>query len=822
MSTDTVIKPQDGGEPGELEDAGGIQRGAILGRYTVLEALGTGGMGNVFAAWDPELHRRVAIKVLHGALMLSDVESRQRAHERLRLEAQVAARLTHPNVITMYDVGSVQDRVFIAMELIEGQTLMRWSSEPRPWRQTLEVYRQAGRGLAAAHRAGLVHRDFKPSNVMMAADGQVKILDFGLAKAIAAGLTEDSTSRGGDASAGTPLPQALLVKSTERHLGTPRFMSPEQKLGQPVDSRSDQFSFCVCLYEALYGSRPFAKDGNGSSGLTEPAGRLREPPQDTEVPRSIHHALERGLRIDPEQRHPSMDELIAELRVEPAVRRHWAPAAFAIASLALLAYLGLRPPSVDCHASSRYVETTWNKARQGSLRLIFERANVAGWERVSSAITAKVSRLNAMYVEACEATHLRGEQSSELLDRRIACLDDRVRAVEAQLQLLELGEPAILATAASSVGGLPGVAACADRKALLDLQPPPPEDELRGAVTAIREQLADALVLELAGRYGEALPLVTSALERAETTDYRPLVGEASLQKARVVGRLGDSGGMKSLLVDSISEALATSHRELLARAYSQLIVVGFLRGEVDEALEFSRMAKGTISSLSDRQDLEAERLFFLGMISMRQRRYGDAVDQYRRFLSLDRELSPPERTNALNNLAESLRELGQLSEALETFSQAESWLDHLSPQHHARFSLMCGKAEVHLAMGDIERAEQRARFCIEGIKRNLGREHPLYARVLMVQGQIYLETNRFDEAVEVLQRVTAIHLATPGYEARPLHRQLLLGRALWHQGEDRDAALAMIHQVAKSGEMPGGALAAAAAAAWLLEHGAD
>ncbi|MEM9553628.1 MAG: serine/threonine-protein kinase [Acidobacteriota bacterium] len=823
MSTFTVAGPRDGSEGRGSEDPGDVYRGAILGRYTVLEAIGTGGMGTVYAAWDPELRRRVAIKVLHGALMLSETAARRRAHERLRLEAQAAARLTHPNVVTVYDVGSVGDRLFIAMELVEGQTLTQFSSEPRPWRQTLEVYRQAGQGLAAAHRAGLVHRDFKPGNVMMAEDGQVKILDFGLAKAIGTGLAEEFASGIGASEDGGETPP-LRMTSTGKHLGTPRYMSPEQVLGQPVDSRSDQFSFCVSLYESLYGRLPFARDHHGPAVLAGPAGPVREPPQDAEVPRRIYLALERGLRVDPGERHPSMDDLLAELRLESGVRRRWTVAAAALAALALavlaVAYEGLRAPSMDCQASGRQLETTWSETRQGSLRRIFERANVAGWDPVSSAIDAKVQRLSAMYVEACEATHLRGEQSSELLDRRIACLDDRGRAVEAQLRLFERGRPEILATAVSSVAGLPGVVACADREALLDLQPPPPEDDLRATVTAIREHLADALVLELAGRYDEALPLVSSAVERAEATGYRPLVGEAALQKARVVGRLGDSTAMKSLLVDAVSEALATSHRELLAHAYLQLIVVGFLRGEVGDALEFSRMAQGTISSLSDRQDLEGRRLFYLGMISIREGRHGDAVDQYRRYLDLDLELSALERVTALNNLAESLRELGRLPEALEALAQAEPLVDLLAPQHELHFTLQCSEAEVHLAMGAFELAEQRMRVCLAGLQRKFGEEHPHFANLLTVQGQIYLETDRIEPAVAALERATAIHAATPGYEARPLRRQLLLGRALWRQGRDREAALAMIRQVAESGGMPGGTDPAAAASAWLLENG--
>ncbi|MEO1084733.1 MAG: serine/threonine-protein kinase [Acidobacteriota bacterium] len=367
MSTDTVTRPEGGEEP---KGGGGVRRGAALGRYTVLEAIGTGGMGNVFAAWDPELQRRVAVKVLHADLMLSDAESRRRAHERLRLEAQAAARLNHPNVVTMHDVGSVDDRIFIAMELVQGQTLKSWAKEPRPWRQTLEVYRGAGRGLAALHKAGLVHRDFKPGNVMMAEDGQVKILDFGLATGIGAELAEGSAP---PAAAGIATPAPRLT-SVGKRLGTPRYMSPEQVLGQTIDRRSDQFSFCVSLYEALYGELPAADGAGGGApkGPQSPERRPLEPPLDTVVPRRVHRVLERGLRVDPEERYPSMDELIAELRVESPARRHRTLAAVAVVALAIPAYFGLRTPSVDCRASGRHLETLWAESRRADLRRIVE------------------------------------------------------------------------------------------------------------------------------------------------------------------------------------------------------------------------------------------------------------------------------------------------------------------------------------------------------------------------------------------------------------------------------------------------------------------
>lgn len=832
MGTETTTRWQPQGEPtGDPEGTSSVRRGAILGRYTVLEAIGSGGMGNVFAAWDPELHRRVAIKVLHGDLMQS--EARQRAQERLRQEAQAAARLAHPNVVAIYDVGTVDERLFIAMELVEGQTLKQWLSEPRPWQETLEIFRQAGRGLAAAHLAGLVHRDFKPGNVMLADDGQVKILDFGLAKGMQGALeapldqpaapsqsAAPSQDAAEDDTATVLQPEVPLGTRTGQVMGTPRYMSPEQQLGRPVDHRSDQFSFCISLYQALYGCLPFVTESGEVPRSSALQGRLRTVPADSEVPPRLHGVLGRGLQTEPEARYASMDELLADLKSPSmAGRRAWIVAAGVLAML-VAAAIGLRPQAVECAASGDHLEEMWNGARRSSLQQLFTGAGVAdGWPGVATMVDGKVRALRSMYTEACEATHVRGEQSSELLDRRMACLDDRRRSTDALLRLFEQGRPEILSKAAESVGGLPSVAACADRQALTDLAPPPPTDTRLPPVNALRERLADAFALELAGRYGEALPLLQAALVEAEEVAYRPLVGEVHLQHARVVGRLGDSASMKAHLIDAASIALATHHRELLARAYLQLIIVGFLHGEIDQALVYGRLAEATISTLSGRQDLEAERLFYLGMISIRQGDLAAAKEQYEQYLTMQRELPPRQELTALNNYAEALRGLGELEAARRALLRAVPLTERLAPEHPMRYSILGGLGEVALAAGDLEEAEDYFRRSIAGLEVVYGPEHPHFANHLVHTGRLYFEDGRYDLAVEVLRRVTHIHQATPGYEHKPIERQWLLGRALWESGQDRPEALRWIRQAAAGSDVPGEEATAAEAAAWLDEH---
>ncbi|HSS03266.1 MAG TPA: protein kinase, partial [Kofleriaceae bacterium] len=257
-----------------------LEPGARFGRYLVLDWLGAGGMGVVYSAHDSELNRRIALKVLRN-----DSIDRLPIRDLLLAEAQAMAQLAHPNVVTVFEVGSVDDRVFLAMELIEGQTLAGWlRAASRKPSETLAMFVAAGRGLAAAHAAGLIHRDFKPENVLVGNDGRVCVTDFGLARA--APTRTDAAARDPSAPAAAGTPQTGLV-------GTLAYMAPEQYLGRSVDARADQFSFAVGLYEALYGERPYA------SPPVSGAPPVVSPPPVRGVPVALRPVLLRALRQNP-------------------------------------------------------------------------------------------------------------------------------------------------------------------------------------------------------------------------------------------------------------------------------------------------------------------------------------------------------------------------------------------------------------------------------------------------------------------------------------------------------------------------------------------
>lgn len=304
-----------------------FQRGEQVGRYLFLDAIGAGGMGVVFSAYDPNLGRKVAIKLLRAGGPLNANEARAR----LRREAQAIAQLNHPNVVAVYDVGATESGdVYVAMEFVDGDTLKEWLSRwDRSWRDIVDIFVQAGRGLAAAHEEGLLHRDFKPDNVLVGANGRPRVGDFGLARSL---LTPEEQI--------SPLPQlsaaahASPLTATGTVLGTPRYMPPEQLIGREIDARSDQFAFCVALYEALFRRHPLP--GETAVAMIERGARALPPPDGRKVPPVVVAAIMRGLDPEPSRRFHSMNALLGEL-TRPQLRRSKAWVAAALVGVAAVA-----------------------------------------------------------------------------------------------------------------------------------------------------------------------------------------------------------------------------------------------------------------------------------------------------------------------------------------------------------------------------------------------------------------------------------------------------------------------------------------------------
>ena len=311
--------------------------GLSVGRYAILEMIGQGGMGSVYIAHDPQLDRRVALKVVRA-----DRRSQGQLQLRMTREARAMAQVRHPNVVTVYDSGELTDGVFIAMELVDGETLAQWlAAKPRAWRDVLARFIDAGNGLAAAHAAGIVHRDFKPENVLVDRDGRVAVTDFGVAALRGDLVTAASTVVDDDAE-----PEVAMTR-TGSLLGTPRYMSPEQLRGERADARSDQFGFAVALYESLYGAPPFAGESLAELGLAV-EGQVPAPPRSTQVPASVHRALTRALAAAPARRFPSIGTLLVALGTSGRRSRRWLLAGVGlglVVATAAIAVLAVRSPA---------------------------------------------------------------------------------------------------------------------------------------------------------------------------------------------------------------------------------------------------------------------------------------------------------------------------------------------------------------------------------------------------------------------------------------------------------------------------------------------
>lgn len=299
---------------------------ATISRFTIDGKLGAGAMGVVLLATDPMLGRNVALK-----LMREGTAHDEERRKRFIREAQAAAKVVHDNVIVVHEVGTHDGQVYVAMEYVPGQTLAGWQHQ-KGWREIVETYARAGRGLAAAHDAGLVHRDFKPDNVLIGDDGRVRVTDFGLVASTDAIAVDGPTSSPG---------LGASLTHTGSIMGTPRYMAPEQHRAQPVDARADQYAFCVALYEALFGRPPFAGATYAELAASVLGGKLDPPPSSSEVPRELRAAITRGLSLDRNDRHASMHDLLRVLREvaatpAPAPRRSRRTLALAAAGTSLV------------------------------------------------------------------------------------------------------------------------------------------------------------------------------------------------------------------------------------------------------------------------------------------------------------------------------------------------------------------------------------------------------------------------------------------------------------------------------------------------------
>jgi predicted Ser/Thr protein kinase len=578
-------------EHGPGEDEPRLLPGDRVGRYVLLSLLGKGGMSVVYLGYDPELDRKVAIKLMRVTAL------GERGRARLQREAQALARLSHPNVVPVYDAGAVGDQAFVAMEFVEGKTLRKWLQGEHPWREKLAVMLDAGRGLAAAHAASLIHRDFKPDNVLIGDDKRVRVLDFGLARL--ASVIEGSVppSSGDDevpaSEGGVPLVPSSSrdiyeLTRADQLIGTPAYMAPEQMELKPVDERADQYAFSVTLYEALYGGRPHdvVRSSMGSQlstvSLSSRAGFTRVPrqtPKGARIPKWIRHAIARGMEEDPAARWPSMADMLRELTRDPNQRlRRIAAGVVAAAVVAggvLAVQRGQSRTRAMCKGGEARVEAVWGPAARTEVASAFARTGLS----YAATATGTTRHLLDKYAhdwatmqdDACAATRLRGEQSEEVLDLRAACLSDRLKEMTALVDVFRHADADTVQQASRAAEALAPLSYCADIAALRAPIPRPKDPATAAKVDLLQQRLAIVMANYQVGKVNDAAKLGDALLPDAIALAYRPLVADVHLWRARSFAELGDSDRSIPAFRDAFAESLAARSDRTLTDAATRL-----------------------------------------------------------------------------------------------------------------------------------------------------------------------------------------------------------------------------------------------------------
>jgi eukaryotic-like serine/threonine-protein kinase len=846
-----------------------LGRGASIGRYLILSLLGRGGMGEVYAAYDPELDRRVAVKLLHTA------RGAEGARRRLTREARALGKLSHPNVVQVHDVGEHEGDVFVAMELVDGPSLDAFcEGPPQPsWEEVLAAYLDAARGLAAAHEKGIVHRDVKPSNLLRGKDGRVRVADFGLAAARADDASPgreagDASADAPDAAPGraaggdvTPLEETIPALSdsdddaqltaTGAILGTPLYMAPEQYEGL-VSAASDQHSLCTALYQGLYGVLPFELQPGARlfAILTRKnAGPPPAPPAGTLVPPRIFRALARGLAPRPEDRFPSMDALAAALRAEPDARRGsgWRAAAVGAAAVIAVAAAGVRSGVFNdpCEHPERQLAGAWDDDVKGRVRIALLDTGRGYAGDTAARVTALLDRYAASWAsmrgEVCEAS--RGTQRHEILGLRDGCLDRRRDQLKALTTLLaEKPDTEVLDRAVEATGALHPVAYCADTEALTARVPPPEDPALRAQAAALQPRLDRLIALTEAGKYQDARALGERLLTEAEALEHPALQAQVAYWVGRARAVAGDFEGAKAALREASLSAAQGNDDLLAAEAWVRLLLIlGESQQRFDEAAVIRAMGLAVVARAHDHRVM-ASWLRAEGDLLLRLGKYPEARQNQEHAISLLEQILPPDHldiADTRSDLARVLQRMGDLPQALAANERALQVRERaLGPDHPEVGETLDHIGTVLVAMGEFPRAVATYERALAVKEKAMGPDHLRVGITLGNLGSVLARMHDLPRAQALQERALVITEKALGPDHPDLAKMIInLGTTRSNRGDNLGAKAlyeraAVIEEKALGPDHPdlakllvdlGGVLAALddwAGAARLLERG--
>ena len=700
---------------------------AKFDRFVLLEPVGGGAMGTVFAAYDPKLDRRIALKVMRSGDELG--------RKRHLAEARALARVNHPNVVAVHDAGEHGDSLYVAMELVEGTSLATHLEQQQlPVRQIVRLFTDAARGLAAAHAAGVVHRDFKPANVLVGTDGRVRVADFGLAKAAAASPAPEHLVSGDDADS-----------HTVAGAGTPLYMAPEQTRGESVDARSDQFAFFVALVEALTGEVPFASRTalERLEKIDAGLGTTARP-----IPRSLLRLARVGLSPRPSERFADMDAVATALTKHEQRPRRWVMGVLASATVgAVWTVMRGAVPVEPC--SEQPLQSEWDARREG-LRQAFSNTQQSfadeSWKQTRASLDRYVDDWTDAATAACRATRVTGEHSERVLDLRMACLDQRRAQLRATWDILARVDETTVFRAARVATTLPSVTHCDRVETLLAVDPLPDDPEARTIVDQAREELAAVRALRQIWP-NEARARLERAQQLSARVDYVPLSAEVDLNLGFIELEAGEFDTARTTMQRAMWAAVATRHDEVGAVAAQAIARSLMAQSQYDQAADWLEMARavyrrtgvadGTTSHVANQ---EAE-------LALRRGRPTEALPWARRSIALAD--TPREEVLGRSRLAAALAHAGSMDEALAEYEVLLEMAEDVWGSANPNLASMMTTYGAQLAKaGQVERGLALMEDALQIVRAVHGDDHPMAETIHSHMATALARLGRYDEAI--------------------------------------------------------------------------
>jgi tetratricopeptide (TPR) repeat protein len=760
--------------------------GALLAdRYQIEASIGEGGSGQVFRAWDRVLGEPIALKILRPD------RARERSWiKRLAREVKVARLIRHPNVCRVFELGHADGHWFITMELGTGgglrEMLRAAATAPRPLAERLDDARALSAGLAAIHAVGIIHRDVTPQNVLRMADGRLVLSDFGLA--------------------------IEVTSNTTMHGGTPSYMPPETAMGGRADQRSDVWQLGAILHELVFGGRPrWERDGDrtvmawplppGASPVEEELARLcRDCLAQNQEGRPATAMVVVGRLAAAELARPRTSAHRLALRLAGSARRHGRLIGFLVGALSLLTVarsvqVMSRPPL--CRGASEKLDGVWDDATKHEVQRAFERSGRAyagsTLGSVEHLLDRYLARWSAMYTDACEATHVRGEQSAEILDLRMSCLAERLDGVKALAALLTRADGEVVDNAVAAAGALGPLERCADQRLLRAVLPPPENAAARAEVARIRRGIADAQALHDAGNERLAGERLAGVVADARRAGYAPSLAEALALLGRIDAQLGQPEAGEAALKEAFLQAEGGRYDDLKANAATFLVFTAGQLRRFDEAEDWARQAAATLRRIGGHDQTRASLEMHVAEVRRQRGQNDEAIAHLQRALELDERAgaSRGQLARDLNNIAVTLNDMRRADEALGYADRAIADLaEEVGAEHPLVGTFISNRGEILARLG--RHAEARAAFeralAIEAP--SYGEDSPNLAYPLHGLGDSHLAERQARAALPPLERALWIR------EARETDRTLVadtafsLARALWDGGGDRARAL--------------------------------